>query len=191
MTTRISLTALVALSALAVPMSIPFAQTTSTQGSVQGGRVESCNARAGGSRMRASNCESEEPRTVRTEHNVTVRVELPASRGPQCEASVLTEYAQRGAMARVTGTVSIGSCPAGTTGAFTLVARIRDESGELKPLEFNETWQRDDAHDVRFTGDYPLGESVELVSVRVRNLTCTCAATAAPEISAPEAAPPN
>jgi hypothetical protein len=60
--------------------------------------------------------------------------------GPQCEATTLTEYQQRNNVARVTGTVSIGSCPAGTTGRFTLVARVRGDDGEIKPLEFSETW---------------------------------------------------
>ena len=191
MSTRVCVTALLGLSALAVPTSTLFAQEPATQGSVQGGRVETCQARSGGSRMRRNNCEQEAPRTVRTEHEVTVRLELPATLGSQCEASTLTEYSQRGAIASVTGKVSIGTCPAGTTGAFTVVARVRDASGEIKPLEFNETWQRDDAQDVKFSADYPIGEDVELVGVRVRGLTCTCAATAtaAPEVSALEAAP--
>ena len=50
--------------------------------------------------------------------------------GPQCEATTLTEYQQRNNVARVTGTVSISSCPAGTTGEFTLVARVRNDAGE-------------------------------------------------------------
>jgi hypothetical protein len=127
--------------------------------------------------MRRNNCENEAPQTVRTEHEITVRLELPETPGSQCEASTLTEYSQRGSIANVTARVSIGSCPAGSTGAFTVVARVRDASGEIKPLEFNETWQRDDAEDVHFKADYPIGEDVELVGVRVRSLTCTCAAT--------------
>ena len=98
--------------------------------------------------------------------------------GPQCEASTLTEYQQRNNVARVTGTVSISSCPAGTTGKFTLVARVRDDNGEIRPIEFNETWQRDDAQDHLFNTDYPIGDNVELMSVRVRGLACTCAARA-------------
>jgi hypothetical protein len=95
--------------------------------------------------------------------------------GPQCEATTLTEYQQRNNVARVTGTVSISRCPAGTTGKFTLVARVRDDSGEIKPIEFDETWQRDDAQDHTFNSDYPIGDNVELMSVRVRGLSCTCA----------------
>ena len=98
--------------------------------------------------------------------------------GPQCEATTLTEYQQRNNVARVTGTVSIASCPAGTTGSFTLVARVRDDNGETRPIEFNETWQRNDAEDHAFNTEYPIGDNVELMSVRVRNLKCTCAAAA-------------
>jgi hypothetical protein len=52
---------------------------------------------------------------------------------------------------------------------------VRDESGEVKSLEFNETWQRSDAKSVVLEADYPIGENVELVNARVRGLTCTCA----------------
>jgi len=187
--TRRYLVVLLALSALAstVSTSTPFAQTQrANQGSVQG--VEACQARAGGTRIRRNNCEAEEdaPRTQRTEHEVTVRLEAPVASGPQCEASTLTEYAQRNTTARITGTVSIANCPAGTTGSFTLVARVRDEAGEIKPIEFSETWQRDDSQDHVFDGDYPIGEHTELVNVRVRNLTCSCAAAAAPQTTVQE-----
>jgi hypothetical protein len=98
--------------------------------------------------------------------------------GPVCEASMLTEYSQRGSLARVTGTVNISSCPAGTAGDFTVVARVRNDAGETNALEFNETWQRSDDQDHRFDKEYPIGENVFLSSVRVRNLTCTCVAPA-------------
>jgi hypothetical protein len=94
--------------------------------------------------------------------------------GPLCEASTLTEYEQLDNVARVSGTVSISSCPAGTTGMFTLVARVRDEAGAVTPLEFSELWQRADALDHVFGADYPIGDDVFLESVRVRGLTCTC-----------------
>jgi len=110
-----------------------------------------------------------------------LQVQAPARpTGPQCEASTLTEYQQRNNVARVTGTVSIANCAAGTTGTFMLVARVRDESGEIKPVEFSEAWQRADAQDHAFSGDYPIGDNVELMNVRVRGLTCTCADSAQP-----------
>ena len=116
-----------------------------------------------------------------TQQEPTVLLEAPPEpstsqpNAPLCEATTLTEYQQRNNVARVTGTVSIASCPAGTTGSFTLVARVRDDAGETKPIEFNETWQRADAGDHTFNTDYPIGDNVELMNVRVRNLKCTCA----------------
>jgi hypothetical protein len=106
----------------------------------------------------------------------TVRIPIPvfALKGPQCEASTYTEYQQLGNVARVTGTVSISACPAGTTGKFALVARVRDEAGAITPIEFSEMWQSPDAQDYTFFADYPIGDNVFLENVRVRNLTCTC-----------------
>ena len=106
----------------------------------------------------------------------TVRIPIPvfSLKGPQCEASTYTEYQQLGNVARVTGTVSISACPAGTTGKFALVARVRDEAGASTPIEFTEMWQSPDAQDYIFFADYPIGDNVFLESVRVRNLSCTC-----------------
>jgi hypothetical protein len=111
------------------------------------------------------------------EQDVTVLLEAtPASTGGlQCEASTLTEFEQRNNIARVSGTVSISNCSTGTAGSLTLVARVRDDAGETTPIEFKETWQRADAQDHLFNADYPIGENVFLQSVRVRDLTCTCA----------------
>ena len=130
--------------------------------------------------MRSNNCENDAAsNTVRAEHEINVKLELPPS-GPQCEASALTEYYQRDTTALVRGTVSIPNCPAGTTGSLTLVARVRGEDGEVKPLEFSETWLRDDGQDHVFNSTFPVGANVELVSVRVRGLACTCAPAPAP-----------
>jgi hypothetical protein len=93
---------------------------------------------------------------------------------PVCEASTLTEYQQRNNLAQVTGTVSISGCPAGTTGGFTVVARVKNDTDETNTLEFNETWERTDTEDHKFATQYPIGDNVFLQSVRVRNLTCTC-----------------
>ena len=106
----------------------------------------------------------------------TIRIPLPrfTLKGLECEASTYTEYEQRDNVARVTGTVSISACPAGTTGKFTLVARVRDDAGTSTPIEFSEAWASDDTQDHVFFGDYPIGDNVFLESVRVRSLTCTC-----------------
>jgi hypothetical protein len=106
----------------------------------------------------------------------TIRIPIPSFvlSSPQCEASTYTEYEQLGSVARVSGTVSISACPAGTTGDFTLVARVRDEAGTITSIEFRETWQRADAQDHMFSSNYPIGDDVFLESVRIRNLTCAC-----------------
>lgn len=106
----------------------------------------------------------------------TIRMRIPAFtlKGPQCEASAYTEYEQIGSVARVTGTVSISACPAGTTGKFTLVARVRDDAGTSTPIEFSEMWVSDDVQDYIFFGDYPIGDNVFLERMHVSNLTCTC-----------------
>jgi hypothetical protein len=106
----------------------------------------------------------------------TIRIPVPSFslKNPQCEASTYTEYEQRGDVARVTGTVSISACPAGTAGKFTLVARVRDDAGTSTPIEFSEMWTSEDAQDYVFFADYPIGADVLLESVRIRNLTCAC-----------------
>ena len=130
------------------------------------GELEDEYARARGV---ASAAEIEQSLTVVLEDAPVQSADRP------CEATTLTEYQQRNNVARVTGTVSISACPAGSTGSFTITARVRDDNGETRPIEFDETWQRNDTQDHTFNTDYPIGENVELMSVRVRGLKCTCA----------------
>ena len=203
---RIHVTALLALSTLAIPASTAVAQQifgaggtapTANQGSATGRNVPQCQAAPGGSRMRNRNsaeCDAVvAAEAVRTEQQINVSLDVPQPEALQCEATTLTQYSQRNNVARVTGTIDIANCPAGSKGTFDVAARVRDDSGETKSLEFSETWQRDDATDVRFNNDYPIGENVELVNVRVRNLKCTCAeaAEAAPADAASTETPPN
>ena len=197
---RIRVTVL-ALSTLALPVSIAYAQQifssagtapTSSQGSATGRNVPQCQAAPGGSRVRKrdqGDCEAVGEATVRAEQQITVKLDVPQPEALQCEATASTEYQQRNNVARVKGSVSVSNCPGGSSGTFDLVARVKDESGEIKPLEFAEKWQREGAGETPFTGDYPIGENVDLVNVRVRNLKCTCAA--APEAAPAETAQPN
>jgi hypothetical protein len=181
---RIRVTALVALSTLALPASNAFAQAIfgpgmtpmparSNPGGAHERDVPTCQASGGGTRMR-SNCDVDQTTTARMEHELNVSVKVPALPSTQCGATTTTEYQQRNTIARVNSALQIADCKV-ASGAFTIALRIKDESGEIKPLEFNETWQRSDDQDVQFTADYPIGENVELVSVRVRGLRCTCA----------------
>ena len=200
---RIHVAALLGLSAL-FPFAIAHGQvifgggnsdaiSTSTQGSATERAVPQCQAAPGGSRMRRRDrggCEELAEAQVQTEQQINISLEAPQVNELQCEATTSTEYSQRNTVVRVTGTVDITNCPAGSAGTFNVVARVKDESGEIKPLEFQETWQRDDATDVAFTSDYPIGDNVDLVNVRVRNLRCTCA-EAAVEAAASATPPPN
>jgi hypothetical protein len=122
-----------------------------------------------------SGAAAQEPATSRTEREIRFAIEVPAIPSAQCEASTSTSYHQRNTVARLTSTITAEGCAA-AGGNFTVAVRVRDESGAQQTLEFDETWQRTDDQDVRLTSDYPIGENVELLSVRVRGMTCTCAA---------------
>jgi hypothetical protein len=113
--------------------------------------------------------------TIRTEQELKFSFELDTPPSAQCEAITETSYHQRNTAARVEMTVKTDDCAA-AAGEFKVTVRVKDESGEIKPLEFEGTWQRSDAADVALATDYPIGENVELVSARVRGLTCRCAA---------------
>ena len=181
---QLHITALLALSALALPASTAFAQFVASPGAIGApdranlGRaterndLQTCGATAGASRVRP-NCELETT-TVRAETELTFLIDLPALLSAQCGATTTTEYRQLDTIARVNGTLEIADCTA-AAGAFTVELKVRDETGADKPLEFSETWQRNDGEDVTFAADYPIGDSVELVSARVRRLSCTCA----------------
>jgi hypothetical protein len=131
-----------------------------------------CQGAPGGSRVRP-NCETQ-TETAEFEQEFKLAFTLdPLPTTLQCGATTTTEYQQLNTIARVTGTLEIADCAA-ASGAFTVSVRTKDESGTETPLEFNETWQRSDDQDVTFTSDYPIGDDVALVSVRLRGLTCTC-----------------
>jgi hypothetical protein len=172
--TRIRVIPLLALSTFALLTASAFAQPRINPGGVPDGNViQNCQTSGGASRTRR-NCDVEtETKTTRSEIALPP-IELAPLPSAQCEAAATTEYMQVKSTARVTSSLQLANCTA-ASGALTFSVRVRDESGEIKPLEFNETWQRSDDQDVKLKADYPIGENVELVSVRVRGLRCTCA----------------
>ena len=196
---RHHIAALLALSAFAVLASTAEAQAgrgaanRSIQGRVTERRdIEMCAAAPGGSRVRP-NCEIE-TETLRLEQRINFSFELAALGSLQCGATTTTEYQQLNTIARVSGTLEINDCAA-ASGAFEVEVLVKDDGGEEKPLEFSEAWQRSDDRDVSFTSDYPIGDNVELVSVRLRGLSCTCSdpaqqVPAAPPESAQPSDPP-
>ena len=183
---RIHLAALLAVAA-ALPASTTFAQFVQpgqqggtpdqgTQGRVfENHDVKTCKGAQGGSRIVRSDCDIEaetDAAIVSAEQKIDLSFKQHAPSAVQCSATTTTE--QRNAVAHISSTFAIADCPRASV-AFSVAVRVKDESGEEKPpLEFSETWQRTDANDVRFTADYPIGENVDLISVRLRGLTCTC-----------------
>jgi len=193
---RLIRSALFALSALALLASpafarIIFSSASGADRSVQGRALErddvyTCAAAPGGSRVR-ENCEVETT-TLKLEQQMKIAFKLNAPPAPlQCGASTTTRYQQRDTVARVSGTLEIRDCAA-ASGTFTVAVRVKDDSGVEKPLEFSQPWQRSDDQDVAFTADYPIGENVDLVSVSLRGLTCTCTGLLAEQESPPTAA---
>ena len=102
---------------------------------------------------------------------------IPESEGDVSALPQWEDVIEDSSYYEILGVLEIADCAA-ASGAFTVAVRTRDDSGQEKPLEFSETWQRTDGEDVTFTADYPIGENVELLSVRLRGLTCSCADTA-------------
>lgn len=118
------------------------------------------------------------------EKEITISAEMPALR-PTCGASVSVEYFQSNTLAKVQSTIAVEGC-AVATGEYTIAARIRDESGEVKTLEFQETFRSDDEQTLARAGDYAIGENVELLSVRTRGVRCVCAEAPAADTVDPE-----
>jgi hypothetical protein len=113
------------------------------------------------------------------ETKIDVVLELPEQKMLQCAAAIEVEYSQRNTVAGVTGTIDTKDCAA-ASGEYRVVVSVRNEALELTTLEFEETWQRLDAQPVIFKKDYPIGDGVELVRVRARPVSCTCAGSPQP-----------
>jgi hypothetical protein len=120
---------------------------------------------------------------VETESEYEIRVELAPKAAKGCRATMTTSADQRNTIARVEGTIENPDCAA-CGGEYTMVVRIREESGEIRSLEFASSWQRADDKPVKFTTDYPIGENVDLLGVVSKGLRCVC--TDAPVASAAE-----
>lgn len=103
---------------------------------------------------------------------VSIKLAPPPSR--DCQATMSTRYEQRNTVARIESTIEIADCVA-CSGDYTIVLRVRDESGETKSLEFAGSWQRADGAPVKVTADYPIGANVDLLGARSRGLRCVCA----------------
>lgn len=106
------------------------------------------------------------------ESTYTVRLEAPQQK-QYCQANAAIEYLQHDTIASVSGTISNNDCAA-SSGTYTVTARIRGANGEIRDLEFEGEWARDDDRPVRFAAEYPIGANVDLLRVRPSGLRCIC-----------------
>lgn len=112
------------------------------------------------------------PTSALEEKSLSLATELTLSIMPlslpsgQCEATITTDYQQRNTLARVDSLLKVADCTV-ASGVYTVATRIRDENGENTSLEVDQAWQRNNDRDVELAADYPIGENVELLGVRV------------------------
>jgi hypothetical protein len=107
------------------------------------------------------------------ETELAIELEIAPKTSALCEAHIRLEYTQRDTVAGVRGTIENPTCAA-SGGTYTIAVTVRDAGGTLETLAFAEPWRRLDERPVTFSTDYPIGENVDLVSVRVRGLRCSC-----------------
>jgi hypothetical protein len=119
---------------------------------------------------------SAQQQQMRVERNMEFRhkMTLEAERATGiCSARVEIEYLQRNTLAWAGGTIDTKDC-AVASGVYTIEVRYRDAQGDVKTLETEETWRRDDNQPVHFEGEYPIGENVDLIRVRASKIRCEC-----------------
>jgi len=138
------------------------------------GDPESCQSLSSASRTRTSQCGDEETTVEPAGVEFTVTLDTQSIRRVLCQANLNIEYLQFDTIARVAGVIDHDDCAA-SGGEYTIRARIRDENGETKTLDFSESWQRNDDQPVSISAEYPIGENVELLRLRSSGLRCECA----------------
>ena len=102
-----------------------------------------------------------------------------------CKADLKLEYFQKGANAHVKSRLSNEQCGA-SSGNYTVRVQYRAAGGGTKLLEFDETWKRDDESDVISERDYFVGDDIDIMRIKSRNLSCQCT-----EVESTEEAPGN
>lgn len=136
---------------------------------------DTCRSLSSASRTRSSQCgENEEAPAEPIEKELTLTFDRPPVESTACRATLSIEYLQIDTIAKVSGQIDNEDCAA-SSGDYTIQARVRDENGERKELDFPQTWQRNDDQPVNFSAEYPIGENAELLRVRSSGLSCECA----------------
>lgn len=91
-----------------------------------------------------------------------------------CKANLQMEYWQKGHIAEVQSTLTNADCAA-SSGDYTISVRYRNDDGEMHTDEYQETWERSDGEPITATKHYEIGDDVDLIRVRSRRLSCSCA----------------
>ena len=103
----------------------------------------------------------------------TLEIKLESKSG-KCQATAATDYLQYGIEAQVDTSIDTEDC-AVAKGNYVVILMIRtDKDKEPQMLSFEESWERTDDAQFESIRRYPIGDDVDLVRVRIRNLSCTC-----------------
>jgi hypothetical protein len=111
---------------------------------------------------------------LEVEMKTTFSLEAPQQVSRQCAVTMEIVYTQKDTVASVEGTIDHEDCGA-SAGEHRLTVNVRDANREVQSLAFVHAWRRDDDEPVTFKAEYPIPSDVDLVSVRPRQLSCTCA----------------
>jgi hypothetical protein len=112
---------------------------------------------------RLVSCEQRTGLRIDTPIAVTSTFEVPQS--AYCAATYAVEYTQKDTKVGVAGVIENKDCAASSRD-YKLLVRVRNETGDVKTLDFLESWQRYNDEPVKFGGDYAIGNNVDLVNVR-------------------------
>lgn len=100
------------------------------------------------------------------------------SKSRKCAARASLEYFQRGAEAEVETSIHTDECGA-ASGDYVLHITVRgDDDTQPRLLTFEEAWERSDDRPVETIRRYSIGDDVDLLRIKSRKLSCTCAETA-------------
>jgi len=91
----------------------------------------------------------------------------------RCEAKLLIEYYQKGTDAHVNSELTNDVCGA-SFGDYTIRVRYKDAHGEIKQLEFEETWAREDDAEWTSEKEYFVGDDIDIIRVKAKDLSCKC-----------------
>lgn len=119
----------------------------------------------------ASDAQEEDKDQLTIEFSKTITLE---KRVGGCQANLQMEYWQKGHIAEVQSTLTNPDCAA-SSGHYTISVRYRNDDGEMHSDEYQETWERSDGEPVTATKHYEIGDDVDLIRVRSRRLSCSCA----------------